>query len=148
MIIHRISQTISQQWKYCYYLSEFYGAIAGFLVLQLGAWYLARMAADHGVLGDAVTRGCFFLIQCLLLLIFENKLHLFQYKHVWIILVNGCLVLLSTQMNPIFTFIGWQILCYPSFKREEEELSEFVAESFSEDEKMWFVTNPNAMKKK
>ena len=45
-------------------------------------------------------------------------------------------------MNPIFTFIGLQIITYPSFKRSEEELKEYIEEAIADDEKLWFITNP------
>jgi hypothetical protein len=106
LILKALSKEASLTWKYFYHLSDFYTSIAGFLFLQSVAWYLARMAADHGLLGDIITRVAFFVINCLLVLIFENKIHFFQYRLVWMVMINGCLVLLSTQMNPIFTFIG------------------------------------------
>jgi len=46
-------------------------------------------------------------------------------------------------MNPIFTFIGIQILTYPSFKRQAEELKDFIDEAMEDDEKMWFITDPD-----
>ena len=107
------------------------------------AWWLARLAADHGLMGDIVTRVAFFIINCLLVLIFENKIHYFQYRHIWMVNVNGLLVLLSTQMNPIFTYALMYVLTYPSFKRSAEEISEFIDEAINDDEKMWFLTNPH-----
>ena len=77
LILKTIRNQITLTWYYIYHLSDFYWSIAGFLFMQSIAWWLARLAADHGLLGDIVTRLAFFIINCLLVLIFENKLHYF-----------------------------------------------------------------------
>ena len=136
-----LSRRLQIIWKYVTNLSEFFMAIGGFLILQLAAWALARLASEHGLLGDLMCRLIFFVIQGLLFLIFENKVHFFQYKQIWILFANSILVLLSTQINPIYSFIGFNIIAYPSFKRQTEEYKEYIDAAIEEDEAMWFIVN-------
>lgn len=50
-------------------------------------------------------------------------------------------MLLSTQINPIYSFIGFNIIAYPSFKRQTEEYKEYIDAAIEEDEAMWFIVN-------
>jgi len=66
---------------------------------------------------DALVRVIFFVIQVLLLLIFETKMHYFQYKLLALLLANAVLILFSVQVNPIATFLGLVLLSDPYFRR-------------------------------
>ena len=74
---------------------DFYLCIFGFYLFQGAAWILAYYAQQHSkylpfllfklfllsdVLTDVVVRSFFIVVQIILLLIFETRMHLFQWK--------------------------------------------------------------------
>lgn len=57
----------------------------------------------------------------------------------WIIAVNGTLLFLAVQMNPIATLILVWVLSHPRFIREEKRLAEGINEASELDENLWFL---------
>ena len=77
-----IKHEFKQNLKYLFHLKEFYGTLAGFMFIQLVAYFLANQAGKHSNFGSIVVRSIFFAIQTLLMIIFDNKMHWFQIKNV------------------------------------------------------------------
>ena len=59
-------------------LGGFFLTIVGLWVYQICAYVLATYAQTHAVLTDCLVRAFFIIIHVILLLIFEDKIHLFQ----------------------------------------------------------------------
>ena len=70
-----------------------------------------------GVLTDVLVRVVFFVLQCVLLVAFETKVHYFQQKLAYLLFANAALILFSVQVNPVFTYLGLLLIADPYFKR-------------------------------
>ena len=122
-------------------MKEFIFALAGFAVFQYCAYVLAGYAHDHNLLTDIIVRGFFIVIQLILMLIFESKMHYFQHKILCLVMCNAFLIFFVTQMNPIKTYALLYVISYPYFYRLEEELSDSIDEAFANDVHLDFYTH-------
>ena len=82
---------------------------------------------------DIIVRVFFYMIHVILLLIFEQKMHFFQYKILLITVLNATLIFFSVQANPFYTFVLLYIVCYPYFYRIERSLDKEIQEAFEND---------------
>ena len=105
---------------------EFGLAIIGFAIYQYCAYVLAFYAQKHNMLTDMVVRCFFMIIQLILLLIFESRLHFFQHKWLALTIANACLIFCSTEMNPIKTFIMLYVVTWPYFYRVEKSIEDKI----------------------
>jgi hypothetical protein len=69
------------------------------------------------LLTDMLVRVFFILIQVILLLIFENKLHLFQARTLLVVTLNALLLATKIQINPLATFLLLTFISGPRFQR-------------------------------
>mmetsp|Transcript_19188 Transcript_19188/g.29391 ORF Transcript_19188/g.29391 Transcript_19188/m.29391 type:complete len:361 (+) Transcript_19188:10-1092(+) len=106
-----------QQFELAFDLKEFYLAIFGFLFFHGCAYVLAIYSQKHNLMTDVMVRVFFFIIQVILMFIFEHKLHLFQMKLLLQVFLNAVFIFFSAQMNPIFTYILLSVLMGPQFRR-------------------------------
>ena len=138
---------VQKIWKYFTHLKEFYFTLLGFLILQLGTYYLANLAAQHGRMGDIVIRILGFSLQCLFFVIMDGKLHWFQIRNIWICFLNGILILLKIKINPILSYALVYALTYQQNKRVERKHSQQIEEAFEDDERLYFALGKSAKDK-
>lgn len=67
------------------------------------------------------------------MLIFEKRLHFFQYKVLFVGLVNTFMILLSYEMNPFASAVIFWAVLSPYFSRKEKEMSAAIQEAFDND---------------
>lgn len=75
-------------------------------------------------MSDVAVRVAFMIIQTIVVLVFEARLHFFQYKVMMLIIWNALLLLFSVQVNPAITFLGLVALSEPYFRRQEKLYAE------------------------
>ena len=80
-----------------------------------------------------MVRIFFFFIQVILMLIFEKKLHFFQYKILLVGMINTFMILMASQMNPVVSMrVYWSVVS-PYFKRKTTELQPKIDKAFEDD---------------
>jgi hypothetical protein len=75
----------------------------------------------------------FILIQMILFLIFEYKLHFFQHKILVALAFNAWMITGSSQVNPFLQFILLQQIFDPMFKRYEKQIEDKIKKAFEMD---------------
>ena len=116
-----------------YDTKEFGLAIVGFGIYQYCAHVLAYYAGQHNLLTDMVVRCFFMIIQLILLLIFESRLHFFQHKWLLLTIANASLIFCGMEMNPFYTFAMLYVITWPYFYRVEKSLEKEIDKAFEED---------------
>ena len=139
-------------------MKEFIFALLGFAIFQICAFVLAGYAHDHSkflififysyifllfidLLTDLIVRFFFIIIQIILMLIFESKLHFFQHKILCLVVLNAVLLLMVSQMNPIKSYVLLYVISYPYFYRLEESLSDSIDQAFVNDVHLDYYTH-------
>ena len=108
-------------------------AIVAFALYQYCAYILAYYAARHNLLTDMVVRCFFIIIQLILLLIFESRLHFFQHKWLLLTILNAAIIFCGTEMDPVRTFVMLYVVTWPFFFRVEKSLENEIAKAFEDD---------------
>ena len=85
-------------------LKSFYLSILGILFLQVCGYVIAYYSARHNKSSEFLVKSFFIVIQTVLMLIFENRMHIFQYRILICLYINGLLILGSIEANPVLTF--------------------------------------------
>jgi hypothetical protein len=85
------------------------------------------------LLTDCIVRVFFILIQMILLLVFEYKLHLYQHRILLALILNSFMLFGSCQLNPFFTFTLIMVILGPYFKRLEKMYEKLIQEAFYND---------------
>lgn len=71
------------------------------------------------LLTDVIVRIFFMLIQFILFLVFEHRMHLCQHKVLVALLLNAIMLFGSCQLNPFCTFAIILVIIGPYFQRLE-----------------------------
>ena len=80
-----------------------------------------------------MVRIFFFFIQAILMLIFEKKLHFFQYKILLVGMMNTFMILFSYQLNPIISSVIYWAIITPYFSRKTKEICFQIEKAFEND---------------
>ena len=112
---------------------EFWCGMTGFIIYQTCAYVLATYAQKHSLLTDLIVRGFYIVIQIILLLIFESKMHFFQYKVLGLMLLNGFLILFSVQINPVATLVILHQITWLYFNKTEKMIEDKIIKAFKND---------------
>lgn len=115
---------LSLQLRFMYHLSEFYCVLAGFLISQEVAYFVACTAEKHSVMGHVVIRCIFFMVQTLMLVVYDYKLHWFQIRDVCLITFNGMLFTAKVDMHPITSLSILFVLTMPWYNRIANQYSD------------------------
>jgi len=94
-----------------------------------------------------VIRVFFIVIQLILLLIFEHRMHFFQQKQLAVILMSAGLILGGTPMNPFFTFWILYFTTTPWFNRVEVSVRDEIDEAFLNDVNLDLYDHKKAVKR-
>ena len=73
------------------------------------------------MLTNILVRVFFYVIQIILLLIFESKMYMFQQRMLVVIVINASMIFLSVQMNPVFTIVLVNVIIGPYYARLEKK---------------------------
>ena len=66
---------------------------------------------------EIFVRSFFMIIQLIFLLIFERRMHLFQYRTLIVLLVNAWLIAFRTEANPLLTFMLLHVVSSEIYSR-------------------------------
>ena len=67
------------------------------------------------------------------MLIFEKKLHFFQYKILLVGMFNTFMILFSYQLNPLASTIVYWVIITPYFSRKSKEIQSQIEAAFEND---------------
>lgn len=73
------------------------------------------------------------LIQMILFLVFEHKMHFFQHKILLVLMLNSFLIFASCQVNPAFSMVVLWMTLNPIMKRYEQEIEADIEKAFKHD---------------
>lgn len=69
----------------------------------------------------------------ILMLVFENRMHLVQHKVLSVLFANALLIFTSVQSNPFTTFVLLWIVFQPMFRRIEKNHAKSIDKAFKTD---------------
>ena len=82
---------------------------------------------------DIMTRVFFVMVQSILLLVFESRLHLFQARWLSIIVGNALMFSLGVKANPLLTFALLWFVSGPCYRRLVKKHAFQIDQAFAED---------------
>ena len=86
-----------------------------------------------GLLTNAIVRIFFMLIQVILMLIFENRMHLGQYKVMLRVLSNSLGILMAIRLNPFYSYILIRVITAPLLNRLENKYKLEIEKALDSD---------------
>lgn len=130
-------------------MRDYYGALIGMLFLQVCAHILAYHAMNHSKFHmrlwltmfllfidiglEIFVRTFFIVIQLIFLLIFEKRLHMFQYRTLIVLACNAWLIVFRTEANPLLTFLLLYVVSSEMYLRASRPYAKEIDEALDED---------------
>lgn len=114
-------------------MRDYYGALIGMLFLQVCAHILAYHAMNHNIGLEIFVRTFFIVIQLIFLLIFEKRLHMFQYRTLIVLACNAWLIVFRTEANPLLTFLLLYVVSSEMYLRASRPYAKEIDEALDED---------------